>query len=105
MRIVYVLAGLLLIGSLSGCGDSTEQGGKTEQSATGDESVFDPMISTMDKARSVEDLSVEASSGYKVLDRAATRTVSRWSFEPATRAGIPVSSKARIPVRFRLEGR
>lgn len=53
---------------------------------------------------SVDDLVVEESSGYKILDKAATRTVSRWLFEPATRAGIPVSSKARIPVRFRLEG-
>jgi protein TonB len=53
---------------------------------------------------SVDDLVVEQSSGYKILDRAATRTVTRWRFEPATRAGLPVSSKARIPVRFRLEG-
>jgi len=52
----------------------------------------------------VEDLKVEQSSGYKILDRSASRSVRTWRFVPATRAGLPVPSQARIPVRFRLEG-
>jgi protein TonB len=51
----------------------------------------------------VDDLRVEQSCGHRVLDRAASRTVRRWQFSPAKRAGLPVSSQARIPVRFRLE--
>lgn len=51
----------------------------------------------------VKALNVEESSGHKLLDRAAERTVKRWQFSPATRGGLPVSSQVRIPVRFRLE--
>lgn len=51
----------------------------------------------------VDGLQVEETSGYKLLDRAAKRTVRKWRFSPATRAGLPVSSQVRIPVRFRLE--
>ncbi len=51
----------------------------------------------------VDDLQVEETSGHKLLDRAAERTVKRWQFSPATRGGLPVSSQVRIPVRFRLE--
>lgn len=53
---------------------------------------------------SVDDLRIEKSSGHRILDRTARRTVSRWQFSPATRAGLAVSSQVRIPVRFRLEG-
>lgn len=52
---------------------------------------------------SVGDLEIEQTCGHKLLDRAAERTVKRWQFTPATRAGTPVSSQVRIPVRFRLE--
>lgn len=52
---------------------------------------------------SVDDLRIEQSCGHRVLDRTARRTVSRWQFSPATRAGLAVSSQVRIPVRFRLE--
>lgn len=51
----------------------------------------------------VDGLVVERSCGHNVLDRAATRTVSRWRFTPAKRAGQPTASQVRIPVRFRLE--
>jgi protein TonB len=51
----------------------------------------------------VDDLVVEQSCGHSVLDRAATRTVRRWRFTPAKRAGQPTASQVRIPVRFRLE--
>jgi protein TonB len=51
----------------------------------------------------VDDLRVEQSCGHRVLDLSARRTVKRWLFSPATRAGLAVSSQVRIPVRFRLE--
>ncbi|MBW2689343.1 MAG: energy transducer TonB [Deltaproteobacteria bacterium] len=51
----------------------------------------------------VDDLRVEQPCGHRVLDRAASRTVRRWQFSPATRAGVPVASQVRVPVRFRLE--
>lgn len=52
----------------------------------------------------VEDLRIEQSCGHQILDRAAQRAVSNWQFSPAKRDGLPVSSRARIPVRFVLEG-
>lgn len=51
----------------------------------------------------VDDLRVERSCGHSILDRAASRTVRRWEFSPAMRAGLPTASQVRIPVRFRLE--
>lgn len=51
----------------------------------------------------VDDLRVEQSCGHRLLDRTASRTVRRWQFTPAKRAGLPVLSQVRVPVRFRLE--
>lgn len=51
----------------------------------------------------VQEVKVEKSSGHAVLDRSATRSVGRWRFVPATRGGMPVDCKVRLPVRFRLE--
>jgi protein TonB len=47
-------------------------------------------------------ISLNRSSGYPMLDRAALDTVARWTFEPARAAGVPVSSTAVIPIRFSL---
>lgn len=52
----------------------------------------------------VDAVDLEQSCGYRVLDRAASRAVQRWEFTPAKRAGLPVASQVRIPVRFSLEG-
>ena len=52
----------------------------------------------------VDDVDLEQSCGYRVLDRAASRAVQNWEFTPAKRAGLPVASQIRIPVRFSLEG-
>ena len=51
----------------------------------------------------VDDLQIEQSCGYRVLDRAASQAVRNWEFSPARRAGLVVESQVRIPVRFRLE--
>lgn len=51
----------------------------------------------------VNNLQVEQSCGYRVLDKAARNSVKHWEFIPAMRAGLPVESQVRIPVRFQLE--
>ena len=51
----------------------------------------------------VDNLQVEQSCGYRILDRAASQAVRHWEFSPARRAGLVVESQVRIPVRFRLE--
>ena len=52
----------------------------------------------------VDDVALERSCGFRVLDKAASRAVQRWEFTPAKRAGLPVASQVRVPVRFSLEG-
>ncbi len=48
------------------------------------------------------DVSVTRSSGFPQLDAAAVRAVRRWTFEPARTAGLPISSRVEVPVRFSL---
>ncbi len=48
------------------------------------------------------DVQVAQSSGHKILDRAALKTVRKWTFQPARKAGFDVASKLRIPIRFDL---
>jgi protein TonB len=43
------------------------------------------------------------SSGYFRLDQAARKAVLHWKFTPAMTAGIPISSEADVPVRFKLQ--
>ncbi|MBI5779891.1 MAG: energy transducer TonB [Planctomycetes bacterium] len=49
-----------------------------------------------------QDVKIAKSSGYKLLDDAAVKTVRGWIFIPATKKGRPVPSKVEIPVRFKL---
>ncbi len=48
----------------------------------------------------VDGISVSQSSGVASLDEAALKTVRGWRFEPARRAGKPVSAVVIVPVRF-----
>jgi len=41
-------------------------------------------------------------SGFRLLDTAAEKTVRRWKFHPAMRGGKPVSSQVLVPIRFRI---
>jgi protein TonB len=51
------------------------------------------------------EVSVRQSSGFFRLDQAARQAVRHWRFHPALNAsGLPVSSEADVPVRFKLEG-
>lgn len=48
------------------------------------------------------DVTLYHSSGYPLLDDAATRAVRRWLFEPARIGGLPVASQIHVPVHFYL---
>ncbi len=50
----------------------------------------------------VGEISVESSSGHRLLDDAAVKAVRRWRFEPAKKTGRPVQAQVRIPVEFNL---
>ncbi len=51
----------------------------------------------------VEDLRLFHSSGYRVLDRAAMKSVKNWLFEPGRRGDEEVEMWVKIPVRFQLK--
>jgi protein TonB len=51
----------------------------------------------------VEEVTVERSSGYKSLDRAALKAVQNWRFYPVQQGLIPVAGEARVPVRFEIQ--
>ena len=57
----------------------------------------------VDEAGRPAEVSVESSSGFRVLDEVALRTVKkRWHFVPATRDGTPIQAWALVPVVFEL---
>ncbi len=47
-------------------------------------------------------IEVKVSSGYAILDRAATRAVAEWHFRPAYAQGQPVRSIVEVPFNFKL---
>ena len=52
---------------------------------------------------SVESAEVKQSSGKKLLDEEALRTVKRWSFTPAKRGSTPIDGWATVPIEFLLD--
>jgi len=48
-------------------------------------------------------IDIKHSSGFDVLDREALKSVWRWRFEPARRAGMAVAGEVIVPVRYRLD--
>jgi len=48
------------------------------------------------------DVTLASSSGHATLDAAAVAAVWQWRFVPATRDGVPIVARIRIPLRFRL---
>jgi protein TonB len=48
-------------------------------------------------------LAIDRSSGFEILDRAATDSVKEWTFLPARRSGKPVDSWVVLPVKFKLD--
>lgn len=51
---------------------------------------------------SVAQVRIAQSSGYKILDRSAAKSVKGWRFSPALRAGLPIEMWVQVPVRFEL---
>lgn len=52
---------------------------------------------------SVDTVEVQRSSGRKVLDDEAVRTVKKWSFSPSKRGDTPVDGWATVPLEFKLD--
>ncbi|MEJ1961614.1 MAG: TonB family protein [Gammaproteobacteria bacterium] len=51
----------------------------------------------------VDTVEVKQSSGKKLLDDEAIRTVKRWSFAPARRGNTPIDGWATVPIEFVLD--
>ncbi len=51
----------------------------------------------------VGEIRVKKSSGYRVLDRSARKTVKKWKFIPAKRGKDPIGIWAEVPIRFELD--
>ena len=51
----------------------------------------------------VRDLTLHASSGYRVLDHAAQKTISAWTFTPARVNGLAVEGHVLVPFEFVLK--
>lgn len=52
---------------------------------------------------SVESAEVKQTSGKKLLDEEALRTVKRWAFTPAKRGSTPIDGWATVPIEFILD--
>ncbi len=49
------------------------------------------------------EITIDESSGYSILDRAAAAAVESWRFAPGTRGNRPVEMWVKIPIRFQIE--
>lgn len=56
----------------------------------------------VNKEGRVDELEIETSSGFTLLDRAAVSAVRKWSFEPGRRGEERVPMWVRVPVTFKL---
>jgi protein TonB len=50
-----------------------------------------------------EQVSIQRSSGFEILDDAARSTVAHWRFTPARRGDQAVAATVFVPIRFKLE--
>lgn len=57
---------------------------------------------TIDPQGRVKQAAIHSSSGYAEMDESALRTVGRWTFTPARRAGMPIEKTVIVPVRFKI---
>lgn len=57
----------------------------------------------VDKDGMVDDLNIDVSSNFPLLDRAAVSAVWKWSFEPGRRGEERVQMWVRVPVTFKLK--
>jgi protein TonB len=57
----------------------------------------------VDKEGRVDELKIETSSGFSLLDRAALTAVKKWSFEPGRQGKKIIPMWVRVPVTFKLK--
>lgn len=57
----------------------------------------------VDEKGKVKKLRILSSSTHNLLDKAAMKSVRRWSFEPATQGSAAVAMWVKVPVSFRLK--
>ena len=55
------------------------------------------------RAGRVDDLKIDASSNFSLLDRAAVSAVRKWKFEPGKRGEEKIPMWVRVPVTFKLK--
>ncbi len=51
----------------------------------------------------VKSASVYSTSNYAAFDRAALDVITKWQFQPARRAGLPIEMEIAVPIRFVIE--
>lgn len=56
----------------------------------------------VDRQGSVQEVAVEKSSGFKILDESAVKTIRKWQFDPARIGNLRFDSWVKIPIRFTL---
>ena len=59
---------------------------------------------TINAAGEVTNVTVEKSSGYRELDRAAEEAARKWKFNPGVHNGKAAGGVVRVPVNFSLQG-
>jgi TonB family protein len=47
-------------------------------------------------------IEISTSSGYDLLDRAATEAIKKWRFDPARAGGKPIETWVKVPIEFQL---
>ena len=52
----------------------------------------------------VGSVGIQTSSGFRILDQAARKSVRFWKFQPGTAQGVRVESRVVVPVNFVLDG-
>ena len=57
----------------------------------------------VNKEGRVDDLKIDVSSGFRLLDRAAEKAVRKWHFEPARKGEEKMPMWVRVPVSFKLK--
>jgi len=60
------------------------------------------LVVSVSSSGGVLEVKVKKSSGHKILDKAALKTVRKWRFTPAKRGGRSVSADLVVPIRFNL---
>ncbi len=61
------------------------------------------LLVIVSKQGTAKKVTVSESSGYKLLDQSALKTVKQWYFYPGTKDGEPVEMSVTIPIRFKFK--